>query len=293
MQCQSVNEVNTGWRNPVWGVADDRWDVSDDDDKSLDNNNNRRVVISDDEMDLESVAVKYVKMDERHTFQHNNNIQTRRPLIVTNKHPEGDHTFYGKRVVPGLNTYAKATTQGKKICIFGDSIVKTVNKKGHISKAVGITTFVKSFGGCRVDELQHYVTPTLAKNNIGAAIIHVGTNHLHANNPLNKDEQVSDIAQGIINVGLECKQGGVDNIFISSLTIQKDNQGRQKAKEINGLLEQLCIEYQFTYINNENIMIHDLWNDGIHLLNEKENEDYNIGSGKLRNNFIEALKSHT
>ena len=30
-------------------------------------------------------------------------------------HPnKSDHTFYGKRVVPGVSTYAKATTQGKK-----------------------------------------------------------------------------------------------------------------------------------------------------------------------------------
>ena len=209
-------------------------------------------------------------------------------------HPnKSDHTFYGKRVVPGVSTYAKATTQGKKICIFGDSIVKTVNKKGKISKALGKTTFVKSFGGCRVDELQHYVTPTLAKNNIGAAIIHVGTNHLHGNNPLNKDEQLLDIAQGIIEVGRICKDGGVDDVLISSITVQKDIQGRQKGKEINDLLQHLCVEYEFTYINNDNIMPHDLWSDGIHLLNEKENEDHIIGTGKLRNNFIHALKSYT
>lgn len=40
-------------------------------------------------------------------------------------------------------------------------------------------------------------------------------------------------------------------------------------------------------------MPHDLWSDGIHLLNEKENEDHVIGTGKLRNNFIHALQSYT
>lgn len=233
---------------------------------------------------------RFQVLDEYSDFEH----EYRNQNVQIKVHPNNDdHTFYGKRIVPGISTYAKATTQGKKICIFGDSIVKTVNKKGNISKALGKTAFVKSFGGCRVDELQHYVTPTLAKNNIGAAIIHVGTNHLHGKNPLNNIEEVLDIAKGIIDVGHICKEGGVDDIFISSITVQKDIHGRLKGKEINDLLQRLCIEHDFTYINNDNIMPHDLWSDGIHLLNEKENEDHIIGTGKLRNNFIQALKSFT
>ena len=84
-----------------------------------------------------------------------------------------------KHIVPGESLYAKATTGGKKVCIFGDSIVKKVNKMGKISKAIGKIVFVKAFGGFQVNELDHYVTPTLSKKNIDTVIIHVGINHLH------------------------------------------------------------------------------------------------------------------
>ena len=218
-----------------------------------------------------------------------NNITTRRKR-GKNKKNEGKDGFdeegFPLPLVPGTKTYSDITKKGKgKICIFSDSIARNIDR-AKISRELNTPTFVKAFGGCRIAELEHYVTPTLVTNNIEKVIVQVGANHLHPN-VHNKFETAEELAAGIIKIGEKCKIEGVEEIFISSLLPQRNTLARRKAYETNVILSVLCEDKGFRFINNENFTVDDLWKDGIHPIIDKENGD--IGSSKLSKNYITAL----
>ena len=54
-------------------------------------------------------------------------------------------------------------------------------------------------------------------------------------------------------------------------------------RELKNILKCMCIDFNFTFIDNNNISTDDLANDGVHL-----NEDGNI---KLANNFLASLNN--
>ena len=69
-------------------------------------------------------------------------------------------------------------------------------------------SFFRFFSGANVKQL-HYIIPTLINIKPGAIVIHTGTNDIlnYANH--------EDIARSIINIGLDYKNNGVNEVFIS------------------------------------------------------------------------------
>ena len=55
---------------------------------------------------------------------------------------------------------------------------------------------------------------------------------------------------------------GVNEIFVLS---RKNNYLNEKVTRINLLLNLICKEKGFVFINNRNIDMDDLWEDGLHL----------------------------
>ena len=69
----------------------------------------------------------------------------------------------------------------------------------------------KIFSDPSVVQLRHYIIPTLVDDKLDTIVIHVGTNDIlnHANH--------ENIAHSIINIGLDCKNNGVNEVLISSI----------------------------------------------------------------------------
>ena len=114
-------------------------------------------------------------------------------------------------------------------------------------------------------------------------IIQVGTNDISGRNRRNvSNEQVAD---DIIGIGEKCRVHGVGKIYISSIFVTRNLNSNEKAKHINSLLKNLCIEHDFTYICNYYLTITDL-----------KNNDYVPLSGngliKLVNNYITILNGY-
>ena len=59
-----------------------------------------------------------------------------------------------------------------------------------------------------------------------------------------------------------CHGYGVNKIFMLS---RKNNYLNEKVTRINLLLNLICKEKGFVFINNRNIDMDDLWEDGLHL----------------------------
>ena len=79
-----------------------------------------------------------------------------------------------------------------------------------------------------------------------------------------------------------CCGYGMNKIFVSSLICRK-NYLNEKVTRMNFLLNLTCKGKGFVFIDYRNINIDDLWEDGLHLIEQ--------GKAKLAQNFIHFLNS--
>ena len=206
--------------------------------------------------------------------------KNKRPNVVINLNPERNvlmHNNYNnnvKRTYPGNSNYADITKRGNKLFIFSSSITKPINmiefnkhfSTGHATK--------RAFGGATASQLKHYTQAALQEDFPDRAIISVGTNNL-----TKKNQTPQEIAEEIIDVVNTCRKGGVNDIFVSSITCRPDYQA--EIDEINKFLEYYAGIYNYVYINNRCIREEHLKRDKLHLNNE--------GIRILSNNFLEHV----
>ena len=67
-----------------------------------------------------------------------------------------------------------------------------------------------------------------------------------------------------------CRGYGGNEIFVSSLIYRKNNYLKEKVTRINLLINLICKEKSFVFIDNRNINIDDLWDDGLHLIEQEK-----------------------
>ena len=185
-----------------------------------------------------------------------------------------------QRTLPGNKKYSDVVKNGKKITVFGDSIIKRINGKEltrHLNKG---RAFIKSFPGANAKDLAHYVIPTLIDQSPDAVVIHVGTNNVKRGNQ--KPTQTNaEIAEEIIQTGRICRQYGVNEVFISSLLCRSSTSEMKNIREINCFIKERCVRENFIFIFNDSISEEHLWKDGLHLTDD--------GTTILANNFINIL----
>ena len=136
-------------------------------------------------------------------------------------------------------------------------------------------TYVKSFSGAKIRDMQDYVKPTI-RESPDQIIVHVGTNDLASN------KRLEQIADSIIGVATSLKSDTCD-VLVSSITVRND-QHRKKVAEVNIVLKELCKEKKLYYINHEKkITVKHLNGSKLHL-NKK-------GTSILLNTFIESISN--
>ena len=94
----------------------------------------------------------------------------------------------------------------------------------------------------------------------------------------------NDIAEGIINIGRYCKEHNVNNVTISSLICGSQIHFKHKVNVVNTMLMNRCKDCGLGYIDNSNIEVGYLAQDGLH-----QNE---IGKSCLANNFINFINRY-
>ena len=177
-----------------------------------------------------------------------------------------------RRHVPGNSSYADMSRDGKKVVILSDSMcgrirIPTLNKTLNNKKA-----YKKFFPGATPDELHHYCTSTLSRDKPEIAIIHVGTNKV-------KDQDPVDIARSIMRIVETCKDYGTNSVFVSGVVYRPD--AVESVALLNTILYQWSFIHGYTFINNENIRYDCLDSGELHL-NFR-------GSNRLTSNFRRAL----
>ena len=199
-----------------------------------------------------------------------------------NKHPERDIPFQRKlstsnTTIPGNSQYSRIIDKGKKVMVFSDSHGSRIRKKEFSSWVMNGTANIKAFPGAKAQHLEHYIVPSLMDEKPDTVVIMVGANNIRTTDT---DEF---IATTIINTGKKCRQEGVNDIYISSLTCRVNMNENQRVNAVNFILKSLCIAENFIFINNDNITPIYLHADGIHLVPN--------GTAYLANNILNGINS--
>ena len=183
------------------------------------------------------------------------------------------------------NTYADVVTSKKvdrNILIIGDSIIRYINRSRLNRNLRCGKAFVKFFPGATVLQLSHYIIPHLQSNRPESVILHIGTNDIAPRNGNTKSS--SEIAQSIQQVAKVCREFGVKNVFVSSITCRSNQVQMKKVIEVNSCLMNMCNEEGYLFIHNSNIELDNLWRDGLHLADS--------GVDILEYNFFTSLENN-
>ena len=169
------------------------------------------------------------------------------------------NSWQPQTTVPGNSTYADITRRGKKIYIIGASIVQRINMREFNKNLHEMYATKASYPGANVSRARYYMKKPLEEENPDTVIINIGTNNFTKN----RNQSEEDIANEIIKMVEECRIMGVNDIFVSGLTIRKGFY--EKVFIVNDILMQKARIHNFTFIDNSDICSDHLSHDGLHL----------------------------
>ena len=85
----------------------------------------------------------------------------KRPIVVTNPHPENDTLQLRERLVPGNSSYSRMVKTGKRTVIFCSSIPKRINMNQFDKLLRNGEALKRPFPGCVASDLKYHALPTL------------------------------------------------------------------------------------------------------------------------------------
>ena len=211
--------------------------------------------------------------NNNHSFNNRNNSNNYRSNINNrinrnNQQNRNNHTIHQK-------------PEKKHVVVFWDSMAKRIVPREFNRHTPAHRTFFNWFRGANTKSLSYYVEDTLLEENIDTDFIHCGTNDIdpRPNKHVFTDEK---IIQNLKNIGKKCKDAGVANVVISGIIPRNENKNTRRFT-INHVIKSMCDENNFIYLNNDNIPLSSLYDDGVHLMND--------GIRIFANNMISTLNS--
>ena len=209
----------------------------------------------------------------------------RRPSPVINQHPERDllpnkiyRTNASQQVIPGNTNYNNAVKYGKKTYVLGTSMIRGIPRKVFNSKLKKCSARFRPFIGATLKQMETYVQPILNDDTPDVLVLQIGCNDIGNMNLTDKE-----IAEWIVKIGRQCRERNVNYVFISSVICRTQNRLNRKVQAVNNILQQICKLNGLGFINNSNIVLEHICEDGLHL-----NDN---GKALLANNFVHVLNN--
>ena len=132
----------------------------------------------------------------------------------------------------------------------------------------------RAYGGATTTRMKYYVQGDLEVDKPDTIIINAGTNNF-----TKTKQSVEEIAEEIIEIVETCRQGGVQKIYVSSITCRPLFQW--KVDGVNRLLQENANYHNYEYIDNACIRENHLKGDQLHLNKQ--------GTIMSANNFLSHL----
>ena len=182
------------------------------------------------------------------------------------------------------NENRKSTTKYKRnkndqnkivTAIVGDSMIEDVYGWELSDREEKV--LVKHFSGSTTEDTKTYIQLPL-KRDPDRVVIHVGTNDLRSSqDPVTIAKNIIDIAKNSTT--------NKNEILVSSIVLRRDSLNGE-GRQVNNILQKLCVENSFAYVNYSNIKPRQHCNyRGVHLST--------AGSKILAENFILAPSRQT
>ena len=150
------------------------------------------------------------------------------------------------------------------MCYCGEKRIKKLSQRNLILPTLIILLFSEIVLSVLTEVgLLHYIEPSLEEQTFEAAMIHIGINHILYDSSSRK---INLLFQNIKEIGKKCKNNKVKYVFISSLTFNT-RISHKLLNEVNEMIERVCLENGYYYIENGNVYENDLFKDGLHLQN--------------------------
>ena len=133
---------------------------------------------------------------------------------------------------------------------------------------------IRTFSGACIEDMDHYVKPSLNKNP-KKVIIHAGTNNIPKDEPeliVSKASKLGEYIERTSNA----------KVIISSIIVRNDDRLNPKIEATNNMLQNVCVTRKWQFIQNSNISKTDLNASGLHLSAS--------GTSLLGKNFIACMK---
>ena len=179
------------------------------------------------------------------------------------KSQEDSNKTQREKKSPKQNISAQSGDQGqsfkKKVTVvIGDSIIKNI--QGWRLSDCNNHVVVKSFGGANCSDMENYLKPVIRKEP-EHIILHIGKNNL------SKNTSPDQIAQGIINLGIQINQNSPQTkITISEILPRTDKSNLlAKANQVNSIVRKYCYRHKWGSINHKSINESCLNVRGLHL----------------------------
>ena len=185
------------------------------------------------------------------------------------------------RKIAGIK--ARRQARESKTLIFSSSITRDITRQRRSFNEMCSKSEVTfhEFKGKKACDIVKYMIPHLEEEQPSSVVFVAGGNDL-PNKEIPFDE-IKKIANCLVEGGLLCRgEHGVQNVYISSIMPRSHSVFQGNRHSLNSMLREMCEEYNFTFIDNNNIVLstHGHY-DGVHLNPE--------GSELLRSNLLNVL----
>ena len=184
-------------------------------------------------------------------------------------------------IIPGVESANDLKHKKKKAILFSDSMANKIDPTEFNLHTHHHSTYFQTFSGANSVSLRTFIEPVLAEDDYETAIIHVGTNDIA---PRRHKQQVltnQEICENIKLIAEKCMSAGIKQIIISGIIPRGHFELNRRRLELNKLIQDMCVENEFCFIENDNIAEKMLRKDKLHL---REN-----GTCKFATNLITIL----
>ena len=177
----------------------------------------------------------------------------------------------------------KRRRQGResKTLIFSDSITRDIKKRTFNLECTTTDVIFHEFRGKKAKDIIRYTVPHLEDEQPSSVILAAGGNDLPERDISSND--IRKVADCLLEGGRLCREHyGVANVLISSIMPRTNSHFQGNRHRLNAMLKEMCHANQFTFIDNNNIVLRPHGHpDGVHLNGE--------GSDLLHVNLLNVL----
>lgn len=168
------------------------------------------------------------------------------------------------KVVPGNKLYSQSHV--KTTLIISDSTPKRIHNS-EIKANIDLTkedVVFKRYPGQTAEEIAYYAPKPLRDINPEVVIIIAGTNDLTKGMFNGGVVDEYEVVKNIKNIGCAARDSGAKKIYISGILVRKGYQYKNVTPRVNNLLQSMCSDENFVYIDQSDITTGHISGDGIH-----------------------------